>query len=368
MAERLTKGRQGEKVMFLYDSERYRKDVQEAVFQVKDIEKLKGSSVLVTGAAGLIGSFVVDMLLTADQLLGMGIKVFAVGRSKERLLSRFQGWDTEDLVFVQQDVTEPLQLDHKVDHIIHAASNAYPEAFSQDPVGTMMSNITGTLRLLEYGREHGARRFLFLSSGEVYGQGDVSIEAYEEGYSGYVDILSPRSCYPSSKRAAETLCCSFWKQYGLETVIARPCHTYGPNTTGKDNRATAQFMENVGKGQDIVLKSAGSQMRSYAYVADCASGLLTVLLKGHPGEAYNLAYEKSRITIAGFAQITARLSGRQVVFEDPDKKALEERSPVPRQVLDSRRLEALGWQGRYTPERGIQHTLEILKGKAGDRS
>lgn len=354
--------------MFLYDSEQYRKDLQEAVFQVKDIEKLKGSSVLIAGAAGLIGSYVADMLLTANELLDTGIKVLAMGRSRERLSARFQGWSRENLVLVEQDVAEPLDLDFQVDYIIHGASNAYPQAFSQDPVGTMMSNITGTLRLLEYGRAHRARRFLFVSSGEVYGQGDVSVEAFEEAYSGYVDILNPRSCYPSSKRAAETLCCSFWKQYGLETVIVRPCHTYGPNTTGKDNRATAQFMENVGKGQNIVLKSAGSQMRSYTYVADCATGLLTVLLRGLPGKAYNLAYEKSRVTIAEFAQITARLSGRQVVFENPDKKALEERSPVPRQVLDSRRLEALGWQGQYTPEKGIQHTLEILKGKEGGLS
>ena len=175
--------RQGEKNMFLYDSEQYRKDLQEAVFQVKDIEKLKGSSVLIAGAAGLIGSYVADMLLTANELLDTGIKVLAMGRSRERLSARFQGWSRENLVLVEQDVAEPLDLDFQVDYIIHGASNAYPQAFSQDPVGTMMSNITGTLRLLEYGRTHGARRFLFVSSGEVYGQGDVSVEAFEEAYS-----------------------------------------------------------------------------------------------------------------------------------------------------------------------------------------
>ena len=168
---------------------------------------------------------------------------------------------------VEHDVNIIPKFDFPVDFIIHAASNAYPAAFNADPVGTIMSNILGTKNMLDYALNHSAKRFLFLSSGEVYGQGDLSVDAFDEKYSGYVDPTSPRSCYPNSKRCAETLCVSYTKQYGLDTVIARPSHTYGANFTELDNRANVQFVNRAIKGDDIVLLSAGNQLRSYTYIA-----------------------------------------------------------------------------------------------------
>ena len=126
---------------------------------------------------------------------------------------------------------------------------------------------------------------------------EVSLEAFDENYSGYIDQTSPRSCYPTSKRTTETLCASYYAQYGLHTVIVRPCHTYGPGITDSDSRANVQFFRNVLNGEDIVLKSAGSQMRSYSYIADCASVIITCLLNGDPGQAYNSANPDARITL-----------------------------------------------------------------------
>lgn len=349
--------------MLLYDSATYRADIQTAIATTKDVEKLKGCSVMVTGATGLIGSFVVDMLLEYNRLQQANIHIYALGRREKRLKDRFDGVITEYLHFVEQDVNEPLQFDFSVDYIIHAASNAYPAAFANDPVGTILSNMLGTRYLLEYGRSHHTKRFLFVSSGEVYGQGDPNLEAFPEHYSGYVDPTSPRSCYPASKRAAETLCVSYTQQFGLDTVIVRPCHTYGPNTTSSDNRASVQFVKSAINGEDIVMKSRGTQMRSYCYVADCASALLTVLLCGKSQEAYNIANPDARVTIAGLAETVAKVTGRQVLFSEPDDTTKGQQTPITYAVLDSDKLCALGWQGKFSVEKGVMNTVHVLMGK-----
>jgi nucleoside-diphosphate-sugar epimerase len=253
--------------------------------------------------------------------------------------------------------------DFPADYIIHAGGNAHPAAFQTDPVGTMIGNIFGTHSLLEYGRTHGTKRLLYVSSGEVYGQMDPDLDEFEENDCGYVDSTSPRSCYPASKRAAENLCASYWKQYGLETVIVRPCHTYGPTITDSDSRATAQFFRNALHGEDIVLKSAGTQLRSYCYAADCASAIMTVLACGESGQAYNSANPEDKITIAGLAETIAEAAGRNVIFAESDATDLAQRTPITKQVLSSKKLEALGWRGRYSTKEGVEHTLRILSGK-----
>ena len=344
----------------IYKSQIYRSDLEVSLASVPSLDLLKGCSVMICGATGLIGSFLTDMLLDFNKNHDGHIKIYAMGRNMERLQKRFD-FSAKSLHFLEHDVTQPLLFDFSVDYIIHAASNAYPASFNQDPVGTLLGNVLGTKNLLEYGMTHDMRRLLFVSSGEVYGQGTSDIEAYEETYSGYVDPMSPRSCYPNGKRVSETLCSSYSKQYGVDVVVARPCHTYGPNVTDLDNRANVQFVNNVLKGEDIVMKSAGLQVRSYCYIADCASALLTVLLNGGKGEAYNISNPDSVVSIAGFAGEVAEQAGRKLVYADPDSVDLAERSPISRQVLDAKKLCQLGWKGQYPLHKGISHTLGILK-------
>jgi nucleoside-diphosphate-sugar epimerase len=345
----------------LYNSCTYIEDLNDSLRGVGGIERLKNSRILITGATGLIGSYIVDMLLQYNKNENAGITVYALGRNTNRLEERFSGIKSESLVFVEHDVNTEPSFDFAVDYIIHAASNAYPAVFNTDPVGTVLSNIVGTNYLLEYAKKHSAKRFLFVSSGEVYGQGEEGIEAFREDYSGYVDPTQPRSCYPASKRAAETLCVSYTKQYAVDTVIVRPCHTYGPSATKSDNRANTQFISSAVAGEDIVLNSAGTQMRSYCYIGDCAAALLTVLLDGKSCEAYNIANKEARTTIAGFAKTVAEAAGRKVIFKNPDDRDLAERTAISYAVLDSGKLSSLGWEGRYSVENGVENTVRILK-------
>lgn len=345
--------------MNLRQSKLYTEDLETTLAHAVDIEKLYGKKVLITGATGTIGSFAADALIHLNQKVKANIRVLLAGRSVEKLQNQFGNHD--NVKYLPYDLNAPIEFDEAIDYVIHAAGNAHPAAFNGDPVGTIVGNIDSTHRLLEYMKNHGGKRCLYVSSGEVYGQGDISLDAFDETYSGYLDILSARSCYPLSKRMTENLCVSYWKQYDIESVIVRPCHTYGPFMTPSDNRAHTQFLHNALSGEDVVMKSAGTQMRSYNYVADCVAGLLTVLVNGNVGEAYNLANPKVRVTIAEFAEKIATAEECKVIFDNPTEADVANRSPIPKQILATGKLESLGWQPAFSIDLGIRHTLDILK-------
>lgn len=348
-----------------YDNSLYIDDLKIALAHVLNFKKLYGKRLLITGAAGLVGSFIVDMLCFWNSTqfdANNKITIYAAGRNYAKLQTRFSGcWENKYLHLIEQDFTKPLNFDFSIDYIIHAASNAYPAAFNADPVGTILSNILGTNELLSYANKHQALRFLFISSGEIYGEGDPEIEVFNEEYSGYIDILSPRSCYPASKRTAETLCMSYKKQYRMDLVIARLCHTYGPNISETDNRATVQFIKSALNKETIILKSRGSQLRSYCYIADTVSAIMSILTSGECGQAYNIASRMSRITILEFAKLTAALTDTNIEFQIPTQNEKEQQTPISRAILASDKLEQLGWQSAFSIKDGIYHTIKIME-------
>lgn len=345
----------------LNEDKTYILDLDMAIEHTINIEKLKNCSLLITGATGLIGSFIADILLRYNCITNANINIYLGGRNVTQMRERFPGAQ-----YLKYDLNHAVSFSEIFDYVIHAAGNAHPSAFLNDPVGTIMGNVESTKRLLDYLKYNNGKRFLYLSSGEVYGQGDLKLDEFEEGYSGYTDSLNPRYCYPISKKATECLCSSYTKQYGLDTVIVRPCHTYGPNITQSDSRASAQFFRNVINGENVVLKSTGKQLRSYNYVADCASAILTVLINGDVGEAYNIASPNSRVTIAELAEIIATEGNCKVKFKPYVKKELSEQSPILKQVLSSKKIEQLGWTSAFNIEIGVKHTINILRNTVTD--
>ena len=316
-----------------------------------DLTKLDGKTILITGATGLIGGCLVDVLMLSES----NCEVYAFGRNEERAKKRFkQYWNIERFHFIKGDITQKLDCSQTFDYIIHAASNASPNFFKEKPVEVIKSNVLGVANLMEYGTAHGMKRFLFVSSGEIYGEGDGRL--LTEEYSGYVDCTKPRACYPSSKRAAETLCVSYAAEYGVDVVIARPCHTYGPFFTESDNRVYAQFIRNIVAGEDIVMKSVGLQKRSWLYVVDCVFALFTILLKGKNCEAYNVADRQSEITIRQLAELLAKYGNKKVVFDN--NESTDNTTPITYATFSSEKITLLGWLPFYSIEDGLYHSLK----------
>lgn len=308
-------------------------------------------NILVTGATGLIGGCLTDLLMQYSQC-----HVFAMGRNSKRAMKRFAGYAANPRFhFVRHDICQPLTLDTDFRYVIHAASPASPNFFKESPVEVMTSNLLGLSNLVEYGLKHHLQRMVYVSSGEVYGEGDGSV--FTEESSGYIDILSSRSCYPSSKRAAETLCASYVQEYDAQIVIARPCHTYGPYFTESDNRVYAQFIRNVLNAEDIVMKSRGEQYRSWIYVVDCAAAVLLLLTQGQCGQAYNVANSESNITIYDLAQKIASIGNRKV---DMQISCDGNTTPITKAVFSTRKIEMLGWKPLFSMDVGLQHTISTM--------
>lgn len=333
----------------------YEADIRQ-VFQCKlPWEKLSGCHILVTGATGLIGGCLVETLM---QNPFRDYEVYALGRNEDRVRERFSCFYGNGLHFIKHDVTKPLQGTTDFDFIIHAASGANPSEYALHPVEVMKSNIDGVVNLIEYGLHHGMKRFLYVSSGEVYGEGDGRV--FTETYSGYVDCTSPRACYPSSKRAAETLCVSYAREYGADVVIARPTHIYGPHFTESDNRVYAQFIRNVLRAENIVMKSTGAQFRSWCYVVDCVSALLHVLLLGKNGQAYNIADNNSNVSIKELAELIASIGKKRVIRDIPDEIERLGGNVVTKSVFSTEKLTALGWQPQTPLAEGLEKTIACI--------
>lgn len=349
--------------MQVYENNEYLQDVQQVAELELPWEKLEAKSILISGATGLVGSCLVDVLMKRNAW-GMNCKVYALGRNEDRARKRFAYCiDSSSFEFVRHDIGLPLVRDDLgvVDFVLHLASNTHPLQYSTDPIGTITTNIIGVHNLLEFAYAHHAARFAIASSNEIYGENRGDTEKFDESYCGYIDCNTMRAGYPESKRCSEALCQAYIRQKGMDIVIPRLTRSYGPTMLLTDTKAISQFIRKGIAGENIVLKSSGTQYYSYTYSADAVSGVLTVLLKGNNGEAYNVAADSSDIMLKDLAQVVAEYVGKRVIFETPDLVEAAGYSTATKARLDGTKIQALGWHPYYSIQNGIRRTMDILK-------
>ena len=332
----------------------YYQDDINYVLSMKGIETLKGKRVLITGATGLIGVHLTDVLMR----LG-GVKVIAVGRNKEKARDRLgEYYDHPDFTFLEQDVREPFPEGLVVDIIIPLASNTHPLAYSKYPVETTLINVRGAENALSLAKKSGAV-VLYPSTVEVYG-GSNGKESFSEIDTGKLNLATSRACYTESKRVSEALCQSYLSEYGVESKIVRLPRVFGPTMLGSDTKASSQFIIKSLLREDVVLKSKGEQFFSYCYVSDAVAALLYILIHGKVGEAYNVSSRACDIRLKDFASLCAGFNGKQVVYDLPSTAESKGYSIADRAIMDNSKLMALGFIPKFGIKEAIERTMTIL--------
>ncbi|MFV0255171.1 MAG: NAD-dependent epimerase/dehydratase family protein [Erysipelotrichaceae bacterium] len=341
----------------------YLKNITKIAELSYDWPQLANKKLLITGATGMIGSCLIDVIMLKNQRDSLNCTILAIGRNKEKAIKRFpEYFGNKNFVFLKRNINNHIDIeDPTIDFIIHAASNTHPRAYANDPIGTITTNVIATNSLLELAVNKKCQRFVFLSSVEVYGENKGDIEEFSEDYCGYIDCNTLRAGYPESKRVGESLCQAFIRQKQLDIVVCRLSRVYGPTMLKSDSKALSQFILKALDNQDIVLKSEGNQFYSYTYVADAVSGILKILFSGRIGEAYNVANTQSNIKLKDLAELIANNVGRKVIFELPDAIEKAGFSTATKAILNPDKLINLGWKPLFSIQEGISDTINILK-------
>lgn len=330
--------------------------------ELSGMEQFKNKTVLITGANGMLATYLTYFFMYLNQESDYDTTVLALVRNEQKAWERF-GAFKEDPRFqlLVQDVCEEITYDKEIDYIFHLAGNASPRFILEDPVGIIEANTIGTMNMMNLARKANTKRVLYASTREVYGKVDSELTWITEEDFGVLDPTERRSCYPESKRMAESMIQSYYHQYGVDSVIVRIAHSYGPGMIiDNDGRVMADFISDVVHGRDIVLKSTGDAIRAFCYITDAVCAMLAAVLNGKPGEAYNIANETEPLPIREVAQLLVGLfpeRGLKVVFDIPKEMSLGY-SKMGRTALSTKKIEAIGGAPKVSLEKGLKRTLE----------
>lgn len=324
-------------------------------------DKINNKSFLITGAAGLIGTAIVDALVWRNRNYGANIKIFALVRPKKPDEKRFRNYISDDnFAIIAQDIIEPIvKVNERVDYIIHLASNTHPILYSNQPIQTINTIVKGMENILDFAVRMGSK-VINVSSVEIYGENQGDTDRFKEDYCGYINCNTLRAGYPEAKRLAEAMSQAYIKEKGANVVTARLSRVYGPTILLSDTKSATQFIKDAVQENDIVLKSDGKQQYSFVYVADTVTALLTLLANGKNGEAYNVASDEVK-TLHEIADYLAGINNRKVIFDFPSEKEKAGFSVVTKALMNSDHIKRINWFAKYNLENGLSRTVEILK-------
>ena len=343
------------------DKKKYIDNIAEYASFKLDWNKLNNKAILVTGSTGLVGRYLIDLIMYKNINNNLNTTVIAMGRNEKKLNDIYCEYlDNANFKILVGDVRDSIKYNDKINYIIHAASNTYPIQYATDPVGTITTSVMGTYNLLDYSAKNKIEKFIYISSFEVYGTVNNVKEISESDF-GFVDTSILRSCYPEGKRASESLCIAFSSQFGVNSSIVRLSRVFGPTMNIESSLATAQFIKNSLNNQDIVLKSDGEQLYSYNYVGDAVSAILTVLINGEDNQAYNVSDSKFDAKLKDFAKMAAECVNKDVVFDLPDEIEKKGFSNSVMNILNSDKIKNIGWYVLKDLQTRISETIEILK-------
>lgn len=344
-------------------------DMQDIYARGLDWQRLRGKTLLLTGATGMLASYVAFFLIYLNEKHAMNMRLLFHVRSEEKARLRFGEYtDKPYTSLVCHDLCEPWRVDERIDFIIHAASLASPAYYKTMPVEVAEPNVLGAYHLLQLARKQGVESFLFFSSGDVYGKiADGAGEIHEDDF-GAADPLDLLSCYGGSKRMGETWCRLFFVEHGVRAKIARIAHTYAPTMdVEEDPRVFSSFMKCVKDGTDIVMHSDGSARRPFCYIADAVAAFFLILFEGEAGEAYNVSNDRTFLSIRELAKKLVKLRpelGLKVIAKERPKDAVYLENNFNKANRPSAdKLRTLGWQCRFDAATGFARVWRYLREK-----
>ena len=338
------------------------KIIEEDILQIindTDMSKLKNKNILITGASGMIGSYVANVLIVLNDKFNYNIGIYLLVRNENKLEKYVT--DRKDTKILVQDVIDEIKIDDDMDYIFHTASPASPLIMKNKPFETNIANTVGTYQTLKLAILKKALGYVFISSREIYGQPSDNQEFfYEDGKLGDLEHLIPRNGYAEGKKAAENMCSCVMNEYGINTKIIRLAHTYGPGMSVNDGRVQADFLKNAINNEDIIMKSDGSAVRTYTYIADAVNAIFKVLLNGKD-IVYNVSNDSEKISIKTLALTISSLVDRKVIMDIDNSNAMGTAS-FTLGILSSQKIrEELGWIPRYSLKDGFLRTINYLK-------
>ena len=349
--------------MNINEVELYNEEIKKYASKDIDWEKLRDKTFLITGATGLIGKFLIDVIMYKNDTDNLNCKIIALGRNESKAKERFANCFNSNLFkFYETDINETITIEEeKLDYILHAASSTHPLQYSNYPISTITANVIGTKNILDLAVKTNASRVLFASSVEIYGENRGDVDAFDESYLGYINCNTLRAGYPESKRTGEALCQAYIKEKGLDIVIPRLSRIFGPTILSTDSKALSQFINKAVNNEDIVLKSEGNQYFSYTYVGDAVTALLYTLFYGINGEAYNVSDDSYDITLKDLASTIAKQVGKEVIFDLPSEEERKGYSTATKAIMVSDKIKKLGWTVEESLDKTLNTTINILK-------